>query len=252
VVLTGRATRLVPFVPGDPKVYEGTVILGLETDTLDLEGEVVSQRPFRGSEEQVREAVRSLVGSFEQLPPRFSAVKHGGKPLYYYARRGEEVPRRPRRVEVYEAEVLACRLGERAEVDFRVYCSPGTYVRELAQRLGKRLGCGGTLAGLRRLASGPYRLEEAVTLEELALRLERGEPAVLSPLEALRGYGRVELKREGLRTALHGAPLAPEFLEEGAGWAGGEVLAVTYRGELIGVYEAHTNPPRLRPKRLMA
>lgn len=251
-VLVGKATRLAPYVPGDPKVYEGTVILGVETDTLDLEGEVVSRSPFRGDEEEVREAVRSLVGIHEQLPPRFSAVKHEGKPLYYYARRGEEAPRRPRQVEVYEAEVLSCRPGDMAEVDFRVSCSPGTYVRELARFLGEMLGCGGTLASLRRVASGPYRLEEAVTLEEFTLRLERGKAAVLPPLEALRGYRRAELRREGLKKALHGAPLAPALLDWDGELAGGEILAVTYHGELIGVYEVQASPACLRPRRLMA
>ncbi|WP_287155123.1 tRNA pseudouridine(55) synthase TruB [Candidatus Solincola tengchongensis] len=250
VVLTGRATRLAPFVPGDPKVYEGTVILGLETETLDLEGKVTSRSAFRGSEEEVRRAVRSLVGSFDQEPPRFSAVKHRGKPLYYYARRGEEVPRKPRRVEVYESELLAFRPGE-GEVDFRVSCSPGTYVRELAQRLGKSLGCGGTLARLRRLASGPFRIEEALTLEELSLRVERGEPGLLSPLEALRGLGVAELRQDGIRAARHGAPLMPEMLEEWKEWTEGEFLAVTWKGELVGVYEVEGKPMRLRPMRLM-
>lgn len=251
VVLTGKATRLTPYVPGDPKVYEGTVILGLETDTLDLEGEVVSRGDFLGDEEEVREAVHSLVGGFEQEPPRFSAVKHRGKPLYYYARRGEEVPRRPRQVEVYEVEMLAFRPGDPVEVDLRLSCSPGTYVRELAQRLGKLLGCGGTLARLRRLASGPFRLEEAMTLEELSLRLERGEPGLLNPLEALRDLKVAELRRDGFRAARHGAPLTPEMLEEWGAWARGEVLAVTWKGELIGIYEVGARLNRLYPKRLM-
>ncbi len=253
VVLIGRATRLAPFVPGDPKVYQGTVILGLETDTLDLEGEVVSRTPFEGDEDRVREAVLSLVGTFEQVPPLYSAVKHEGKPLYYYARRGEEVPRKPRRAEVYAAEMLDFRPVEGgAEVDLRVSCSPGTYVRELAQRLGKRLGCGGTLAGLRRLASGPYRLEEAVTLEELDLKLKEGVKVVLPPLEALRGYRRAELRREGLKAALHGAPLTRDMLDGSWEWAVGETLAVTYRGELIGVYEVRSGPTHLRPRCVMS
>lgn len=252
VILTGKCTRLAPFVPGDPKVYQGTVILGVETDTLDMEGEVVAERPFRGSTEEVREALLLLAGRWEQVPPRYSAAKHRGKPLYFYARRGEEVPRRPRLIQVYDVEMLGFRGDGRAEVDFRVSCSPGTYVRDLARRLGEALGCGGTLGSLRRLASGPYRVEEAMSPQELRSLLKKGTPVMRPPMEALRGYPEAELRREGLRAARHGIPLAPDLLVEWKEAADGQYVAVTCDGELVGVYEMVVNPPRLRPKRIMA
>lgn len=253
VVLTGRTTGLMSFVPGDPKVYEGTVILGIVTDTMDLEGKVISRTPFLGEEKEVRKAVSSLVGKTEQVPPRYSAVKHKGKPLYYYARRGEEVPRRARCIEVYRAEMTAFRnCGDTSEVDFLVWCSPGTYVRELASRLGERLGCGGTLARLRRLASGPFRVEEAIGPEEFVRRRERGESVLLPPREALRGLPRVELKEEWVKAARNGAPLSPHMLLDNKGdWKAGEIFAVIHEEELIGVYEAAGNPPRLRARRII-
>lgn len=252
VVLTGGCTRLAPYVQGDPKVYEGTVILGLETDTLDLEGEVVSERAFQGTEEEVRDALLSLTGSWDQLPPLYSAAKHRGRPLYYYARRGEEVPRRPRRVRVYGVEMISFRVDGRAEVDFRVSCSPGTYVRDLARRLGEMLGCGGTLGRLRRLASGPFKVEEAVSLEEFALRAREGRQVVRPPLDALRGYERAELRKEGLRAACHGAPLTAGALVTWKDLEEGKILAVTCNGRLVGVYEAVTDPPRLLPRCIIA
>ncbi len=253
VILVGSSTRLLPFLPSDPKVYEGTVVLGLSTDTLDLMGRVVSRAPFRGGVEEVREALESLVGELEQVPPMYSAAKHRGKPLYVYARRGQEVPRKARKIRVYRAEMTAFRRRrEEAEVDFRIWCSPGTYVRELAQRLGEKLGCGGALSRLRRISSGPFRVEEAVTPEELRHRWKGGESPLLPPLEALRGLPIVEVREEWARMARNGAPLAPHMLiSEWRIGSPGDLVAVTQGGNLVGVFEVTGETPHLKARRII-
>jgi tRNA pseudouridine55 synthase len=254
VILVGRASKLQPYVPGDPKVYRGTVVLGMSTDTMDAEGRVTEVAPCEATEEEVAAAVASLAGEREQVPPMYSAVKHRGKPLYYYARRGAEVDRGGRRITVYGAEMTAFRRGEgTAEVDITISCSPGTYVREIAFHLGKLLGCGGMLSGLRRLASGPFRVEEAVTPRELRSLFLAGGNAVLPPLQALRGYRILRLRREHVERARNGAPLSMDMFTEGVDAPGeGEMVAVTVGEELIGVYErAGGKADVLRARRIL-
>lgn len=171
-VCLGEATKLVQFLALDDKEYRATLRLGLRTDTLDTEGEVLSREEPRVEPAQVEEALRSLVGRYRQTPPRYSAVKVKGRPLYDWTRRGIEVATAPREVEIYRIAVEAIRLPE---ATFTVACSKGTYIRSLCAEAGERLGCGGTLAALRRTASGGFRIEEAVTLDDVPGRDRRAE-----------------------------------------------------------------------------
>lgn len=254
VILVGRASKLQPYVLGDPKVYHGTIVLGISTDTMDAEGKVYEVVPCRVTEAEVADAVASLVGEREQVPPMYSAVKHRGKPLYYYARRGREVDRKGRKINVYRAEMVAFRRTEKtAEVDITITCSPGTYIREIAFQLGRILGCGGMLAGLRRLASGPFRLEEAIGPRELRALILAGKEVILPPLEAMRGYKKLQLRSEKEEKARNGGPLSMDMFVEGSeAPEEGEMVAVTVGGELVGVYErAVGGPSVLRAKRII-
>ena len=254
LVLVGPATKLQPHVLGDPKIYQGTVVLGVSTDTMDAEGRVTGLMSYDGDESEVERAFASLVGEREQVPPMYSAAKHRGKPLYYYARRGREVARKGKRIRVYRAEMTSFRRREEAmEVDFTLSCSPGTYVREIAFYLGQMLGCGGSLARLRRVASGPFAVEEAMTPQALRSSALAGEEVVLPPLQALRGYPCVELRREYEKAARNGVSLSLDAcLGFGEDVAAGGKAAVVVGGELIGIYEtAGDNPRLLRPKRLL-
>jgi tRNA pseudouridine55 synthase len=161
----GPATRFVPLWQGGEKTYAGTVRFGLVTSTQDLQGEVLERRDLVPSEAEIRAASRAFVGDLSQVPPMASAVKIGGERLYRLHRRGEIVERAPRTV-----SVLAWDWLEFAPPDatFRVRCSGGTYVRTLAHDLGQALGCGATLAALRRERSEPFDLERAVSLRQLA------------------------------------------------------------------------------------
>ena len=255
VLMVGRATKLAPYLPADPKVYEGSILLGVRTDSMDVAGEVVAEGSYGGGPEQARLALASLVGEVDQVPPMFSAVKYRGEPLYRYARRGEEVPRRSRRIRVYGSEMTAFRaLGSRAEVDFLVSCSPGTYVRELAARVGELLGCGGAISRLRRLSSGPFRLEEASPLEGLLSSRQRAE-LVLLPLErAVDGYRKVVVSGAWSKAARNGAPLREEMVGEGVeGVEEGEIVAVVDEaGKLVGMHEVvERRPFTSRPRRII-
>jgi tRNA pseudouridine55 synthase len=162
-LVLGRATRLLRFLPHSPKTYVGVLRLGLETDTDDVTGEMISRHegPLPDPAAVV-EAASALLGSTSQIPPAFSARKVGGRRLYELARRGEARPAAAAPVTIHRFEVRPGRTP--SDWEFTVDVSVGTYVRALVRDLGKALGCGATLAVLRRTAIGPWRVEEAVTL----------------------------------------------------------------------------------------
>ena len=166
VCLVGReATRLQDRFMGLPKIYTGTIRLGISTDSYDAEGEVTAERDASGvTDEQLGAARERFLGDITQRPPMHSAVKVGGERLYKKARRGEEIERAARPVTIYRFD-LTERRGD--AVDFVVECSKGTYVRSLAHDLGEALGVGAHLAALRRTAIGPFTVEEAWTLAGL-------------------------------------------------------------------------------------
>jgi len=240
------ATKLVSFVPADPKVYRGVVRLGVETDTLDGDGEIVRRHDGPLPDEAaVRKALDAFVGEHEQVPPMYSAVKQGGVPLYRLARRGEEVERAPRKVRIDASRLLAYRAPD-VEVEFT--CSPGTYVRVLAAELGARLGCGGYLQALCRLASGPFELAQAASPDVLAAEAERGDLAarVLRPVAAL-GMPALRLGAEDARRVLNGAALP----QGGTVRAVGErVAALDPTGALLAILEVAPDR-RLRPLRVL-
>jgi tRNA pseudouridine55 synthase len=183
LVCVGRATRVAEYLMAGRKVYRARVRLGITTDTYDAEGQVVaSVDPVEVDRAQVGEALSRFRGKIVQVPPMYSAVKHKGTPLHRLARRGLEVEREPRPVEIFRLELTA---WEPPECVLEVACSPGTYVRALAHDLGRALGCGAHLAGLIRLASGGFRVEDAVTLEAFAQAAAEGcWPDLLHPMDA--------------------------------------------------------------------
>lgn len=256
LVLVGRTTKLAPYIPGDPKVYTGSFILGMTTDSLDIQGRVTSKSDLTPGHEEVESALSSLLEVREQIPPMYSAAKHKGKPLYSYARKGVSVAREARPVRVYASRMT--RYGTRdqgAEVGFEISCSPGTYVRELISRVGDKLGCGATLSSLRRTSSGPFGVEEALTLEELRIKAERGGLELMEPLRALKGMSVATVREEAIGAVGNGVPVRGCMVElwEG-GLRSGELVAVaTPSGELLGIHEVVAMDPLLtRPRRMLS
>ena len=163
-LLLGRATKLSQHLTGTGKAYRTTVRLGTETSTLDAAGEVLREAAVEVSEDQVREALEAFRGDIEQIPPMHSAKHHKGKRLHELARKGIEVERDPVKVRIDELDVVEMELPD-VVLDLR--CSAGTYVRVLAQDLGRALGCCGYMAALRRTQAGPFTLEDAVSQDAL-------------------------------------------------------------------------------------
>lgn len=163
-VCLGTGTKLCDMLTDKEKEYVTELLLGVTTDTQDVSGTVLSERPVNVTEEQVREAVMSFLGAYDQVPPMYSALKVNGKKLYELAREGKEIERKARRVEILELEILEIKLPV---VKMRVGCTKGTYIRTLCFDIGKKLGCGGTMKSLVRTKVGRFTLEQAHTLSEI-------------------------------------------------------------------------------------
>lgn len=166
IVCTGKQTRSVEQFSSLDKEYVARMTLGKTSASYDTETEILTETdPSFVSREMLENVLREFRGKQMQVPPMYSAVKRGGKPLYKYARKGRTVQREPREVDISAVELLEFQMPS---VVLRVRCSKGTYIRSLVHDIGQRLGCGALLAELRRTAIGPYRVEEALTIEELA------------------------------------------------------------------------------------
>ena len=193
-VAVGDATRLVDELVGAPKRYRAEVLLGVETDTYDTDGEVRARVDASAvTLEAVRAALGAFVGEVMQTPPAYSAIKRGGEPAYQAARRGDphEMTARPVRVYALEALALAPEDGDggAVRVTLDVACGQGFYVRSLAYDLGAALGVGGTIAALRRTQVGPFIAEEAIPLDRAVALLESGDiEGLLQPLDAVLGH----------------------------------------------------------------
>ncbi len=164
ILCLGRATRLAEFLAGQNKEYLATIRLGQETNTFDAEGTIVAEKPINVSKIQLLAALDQFRGKIKQIPPMYSAVKVDGQPLYRRARQGKVIDRPAREVTIFELD-LYC--WQSPEIQVRLVCSSGTYVRVIAHDLGRSLGCGAYLMGLRRTAVGNHRVDTAIPLADL-------------------------------------------------------------------------------------
>jgi tRNA pseudouridine55 synthase len=245
LVALGEATRLIEFLMDGEKSYRATLQLGVVTDTQDAEGEILERRPVpKFGMEELLAAVHVLTGPIQQLPPMYSALKKNGVPLYRLARRGVEVERESRPVEIRRLQLLAV---EDDSLTIEVDCSKGTYIRTLAHDLGQLLGTGAHLTALRRLRSGSFSVAEAHTLAGLE-GAGREQLSLLSPADALRGMARVQLLPEAIVRLRCGISPALTDLNGDDPLPGeGEVAALLQGDRLLAV--ARFAPARTLEKR---
>ena len=240
LLLFGEATKFAGLLLDQDKEYLASLKLGETTATGDAEGEVLEKKAVAVSQSFLEDVLERFRGEIEQLPPMHSALKRDGVPLYRLARQGKEVERPSRRIRILELEQVSF---ESARLDLRVRCSKGTYIRTLAEDIGAALGTGAHLGGLRRTASGRFRVEDAVTLEALRQFSPAARSARLLPLTALvEGMPRVALDAGAEVRLRNGQAL------EISGLAEGVVAVVRADGGLIGLGRAEGGV--LRPLRL--
>ena len=239
----GEATKFSRFLIDATKAYEATLRLGETTPTGDTESPATATGVDVPKSERIDEVISMFTGVRDQTPPMHSAVHVGGKRLYEYAREGAEVERSPRSITVYE---LAQRSFKGSELVLAVSCSKGTYIRVLAAELGEALGCGAHLVALRRTAVGPFRVEDAVSLEELqGQAADWGRARLLPPQVLVEGLEAITLDREEARRFADGQRIAgPEGM-------GSEVAVFGSQGQFMGV-ATRAEGGVLVPARLMA
>ncbi len=171
-VCLGKATKVCDLLTDRDKTYQAVMLLGIETDTQDMTGQVLDERPTNGiTEAMLREVLDDFVGEIDQIPPMYSALKVDGKKLCDLARKGQTVERKPRRITIYEIHVVEVALPR---VTMTVRCSKGTYIRTLCHDIGERLGCHAALEHLLRMEASGYRIEDALRLEEIEVLRDQG------------------------------------------------------------------------------
>lgn len=246
VILIGPAVRLSEYVSASDKRYQATVHLGSSTDTYDSEGVVVGMSDVpvdEIDEDQFTEVLEHFIGEIEQVPPPYSAVKVQGRKAYEIAREGEEIDLSPRIINVYSLDVLE---WAPPEVVIDVYCSSGTYVRSLANDLGKELGTGAHLVGLRRTKSGRFTLRDAVPLRRLQESFDAGNwyRYLIPAAEALADWPMLELEAEQVELIRHGHRIPAEP------GAKGLARAVTQQGDLVALLEIDPESGEWQPRKV--
>lgn len=246
LVLLGQGTKMAGYLTSGQKVYSGKLKLGVTTDTYDLEGAVLEERPIDNiSQEDVREAILGWRDLTDQEVPAYSAAKHEGKPLYELARQGAPVPVKEKSIEVYEVEPLEIELPF---ARFRVRCQAGTYIRSLVHSLGIRLGCGAALAQLTREACEPYGLEAAHSLDAVLGEPERFAEKVIPLGKMLPHWRTITLSPTLVALVKNGTwlPVGGASGAELLGKSGERALLAGEDGECVALVEAQPRDGGLR------
>lgn len=226
-ICIGKATRLIEYL-ADDKAYIGTVQLGKSTTTYDIEGDAVKVSDKEISIEEIENALQGFRGEIEQLPPIYSAIKVNGKKLYEYARKGEKVEIKPRKVIINELKILNYD-SENRLLELYIECSKGTYIRSIANDLGEALGVYGHLVKLIRVKAGEFDIKDCIKLEDIKTK-ENVERALINPLEKLH-YKRYELNEDEKNKVLNGMEISVSENVEGT-------VILVYSNNILAIGEA--------------
>jgi len=245
-VFVGEATKLCDYLLCDDKCYEAGLRLGLTTDTEDIWGQVLSERPVEASEAEIIEIMRSFMGDTLQVPPMYSAKKVNGKKLYELARKGVEIEREAVPVHISDIEILRTELPD---IFFRVACSKGTYIRTLCKDMGEKIGCGGCMCSLRRVRHGRFVIGDTHTLSEIQEAADGGRAeSLMIPVPDLFDWPRVSVSAAGDRHLLNGNALArsdfdifPDALQ---------CLVFDSQGTFRGIYRMDEAAGLLKPEKM--
>lgn len=244
LVAVGDGTKILQFLSADNKSYRAVLKLGVTTDTLDSEGQVLQERPVPvDCSDRLESICDQFRGDIQQIPPMFSALKKNGVPLYKLARQGEMIEREARPVTISRLEIVELDLPL---MTIDVDCSKGTYIRSLIADIGEALGCGAHLTGLRRTQSGPFQIADCIPLEQLQSTTEP-RSKLLSLDEALSNYPAVQVASEVVRALHCGVPPAAEKTDAGEDLSDGQLVRLRTAQSLVAM--ARFAPQRLKEKR---
>jgi tRNA pseudouridine55 synthase len=239
----GQATKFSSHALHGDKAYRAVLKLGVTTITGDIEGQIIETRPVDVALESVFELLPRFTGAIQQTPPMYSALKHQGKPLYEYARAGIEIERKPREVRIYKLEIESL---NNDQLVIKVHCSGGTYIRTLAEDIGKALGCGAHLIALERTASGSFSIDQSVRLETLeSLCQEARMELLLAPDVLVAHLPGLEIDAKAAQQLTHG-----KHIDTSAGLPDQGMVRVYAPQGFLGL--ASLKSGKLVPSRLMA
>ena len=216
LVCIGKATKIVEFLVGMKKHYQGEMILGISTDTQDSEGKIIQKREVKTDidEKRIKDIFQKYEGTINQMPPMFSAAHYKGERLYRLARKGIEVKRKLKKIKIYQLNLLDYCQETNPIVKFEVICSKGTYIRTLCNDMGNELGCGAHLSNLVRKKVGNFSIEDSLNLEELKKEKALGKRYLISIDSALEEFSTITVKSEATKTVLNGGVISSEQIIE--------------------------------------
>ncbi|KJR48315.1 tRNA pseudouridine synthase B [Desulfosporosinus sp. I2] len=230
----GKGTRLAEYITEQGKTYIAEVTFGITTETQDAFGKVIKRTSPEVRQSDLERVIPSFVGKIAQLPPMYSAVRKEGKHLYEYARQGLAVERTPREVSIYQLKLKKWYEGEFPRAILEIECSKGTYIRTISHDLGQALGCGAHMSYLVRIRSGPFKIQESWSLEEIEEAANNGNYTFLLPLTAGIDLPQVVLSAVRGNAFRHGLPTKRELVKSLS--IGNEsYVQVIENGELIGI-----------------
>ncbi len=240
LVCLGKATKLVDLLTEGDKCYRATMKLGYETDTEDVTGETTAEGDAavlaQLTQADVKRAILSFIGKYDQIPPMYSAIKKDGKKLYEYARAGIEVKREPRPVEIYAIQDITKEADD--TYSFDVYCSKGTYIRSLCRDIGRKLSCLAVLSGLLRKEVHGFSVTDALTLQEIEVRQADGtlQDAILPVDALLKQYPAYEITEQAENYLRNGNKLSPRFFKD-MGERRDTRIRVYHAGKFVALYD---------------
>ena len=210
-LLLNEGTKVSKYLIEHDKEYEVTLKLGIKTDTLDIEGNIIEEQKVNVDKlEDVESVLNSFIGKQEQIPPMYSAIKVNGRKLYEYARQGQSIELKPRNIEIYSIELNKINEKEN-EISFTVSCSKGTYIRSLCEDIAKRLGTIGYMKELNRIKVGRFSIKDAITIEELEKNTEKIEERVISIEKLFKELPIIKLEKSEFKRFLNGVSV---FIEK--------------------------------------
>ncbi len=248
-VCIGRATKLCDMLTEHQKIYQATLLLGVETDTQDTSGKILREEEVVVTEDEVKEAIYSFLGEYAQIPPMYSALKVNGKKLYELAREGKIIEREPRLVEILSIEIEEINLPR---VSFSVSCSKGTYIRTLCYDIGLKLGCGGCMETLIRTKVDRFLLQESYRLDQIeAIRDEGKLDTIITSIEdVFHNLKRVHTKEIYDPLVHNGNPVLKEYLAEELAQADEKILLFDSKGIMIGLYIYREEKNHFKPEKM--
>lgn len=238
-VCLGNGTKLCDMLTDKDKTYEAVMLLGTTTDTQDASGTIIEMKDVVVSEEEVKEAILSFVGEYDQIPPMYSALKVNGKKLYELAREGIEVERKARPVKILDIQIKEIKLDTK-EVIMTVSCSKGTYIRTLCYDIGEKLGCGACMKKLVRTKVSRFDIKDSLTLSQIEelKHADRLDECVVQVDEMFEKLTKVVIKEEYSKFIYNGNPFIKAHISEGeSDGMTKQIRVYDFKNEFVGIYE---------------